>query len=211
MNRQDVTDNGLVAIIRLKDSEAVVPVAKALVEGGVRVLEVTLNTPGALEHIATLRQDLAGQAFVGAGTVLTIEDCRLALKAGAEFIVTPTLQTDTIALCNAEQAPILCGCFTPTEAYTAHTAGADFVKIFPATSLGASYLRDLRGPLPQLRLVPTGGVDADNLHEFFAAGSAAVAVGGCLVAADLVTKKDWTALVNRAAHFVHRVAEAKQA
>jgi len=209
MNPIEIEIAGLVAIIRASKSEGVVEAAHIIVRGGVRVLEVTLNTPDALQLIAVLRSELQGNAFVGAGTVLDIDDAKKTLDAGAQFIVTPTLQLETIAFCRECQLPILCGCLTPTEALAAHREGADFIKIFPATTFGPAYVRDVLAPLPFLRMVPTGGVTIENLRDFFGAGCAAVAIGSQLVSSEILTSKNWDSLEAKAAQFVALVAQAK--
>src|SRR5690606_6223367 len=127
----------------------------------------------ALQWLPRLRQELSG-VLIGAGTILNAEDARNAIAAGAQFIVTPTLQFDSIAVCREQNIPIYCGAFTPTEALAAHNAGADFVKIFPAAALGPNFIRDVLGPLPFLKIVPTGGVTAENAASFIRAGAIAV-------------------------------------
>lgn len=205
-----IGQGGLVAILRANSAQGVAEAAHALVRGGVPALEVTLNTPEALKIIAQLRAELAGVARVGAGTILDAADARHAIEAGAEFIVTPTLQMDSIAQCKGAGVPILCGCLTPTEALAAHRAGADFIKIFPATSVGPGYIKDVLAPLPFLRLVPTGGVNLDNLAQFFQAGCAAVAIGGQLVSKAVLESGDWEALENLARHYMAAVAAARR-
>ena len=148
---------------------------------------------------------------MGVGTVLDETTARLALLAGAQFVVTPVLRPDVIALCNRYSRPIVSGAYTPTEALTAHEAGADFIKIFPADGLGPGYVRALKAPLPQLQIIPTGGVDVDTCGDFIRAGCAAVAAGGSLVSKDVLKRGDWAALSDLAARFVARVAEARRA
>ena len=208
MQPHEIEAAGLIAIIRARSGEGVLDAARALVRGGIRALEITLNTPDALEIIATLRAESGDVAAVGAGTILDVQDARNAIEAGAQFIVTPTLQPDSIALCRAHQTPIVCGCLTPTEALAAHRAGADFIKIFPATTFGAGYIRDVLAPLPFLKLVPTGGVEAGNISEFFRAGCAAVAVGSHLVSGEILATKDWDGLESRARDMVKIVESA---
>jgi 2-dehydro-3-deoxyphosphogluconate aldolase/(4S)-4-hydroxy-2-oxoglutarate aldolase len=208
---QAIRDAGIVAIIRAGAGVDLLGAARALARGGVRVLEVTLNTPGALSAIERARRELAHDGVrVGAGTILAAPDARAATDAGAEFVVTPTLQADSIALCRARAVPILCGCTSATEAVAARAAGADFVKLFPATRLGASYARDLLAALPTLNLVPTGGVSAENLGAYIEAGCAAVAVGSQLVDGKLLKAADWDALAARARTFVDALARARQ-
>jgi 2-dehydro-3-deoxyphosphogluconate aldolase/(4S)-4-hydroxy-2-oxoglutarate aldolase len=140
---------GLIAIIRAISDNGLLAAAEALSRGGVTALEVTLNTPNALEVIARVRRELGSKVRVGAGTILGPDDARRAVAAGAEFIVTPSLQPATIAFCRAQQVPILCGCMSPTEVFIAHQAGADFIKLFPAAALGLEYVGALLAPLPE--------------------------------------------------------------
>jgi len=192
---------GLIAIIRADSDEDLLLAAAALLRGGVTTMEVTLNTPRALEVIAAIRREFGAAMRVGAGTILSTEDARRALEAGAEFVVTPSLQVATIAFCRAHQAPILCGCMTPTEAFIAYQSGADFIKLFPAGSLGVDYVRAILAPFPALKLMPTGGVSLENLAAFIRAGCAGAAVGGELVSKTILREKDWPRLTALAARF----------
>jgi 2-dehydro-3-deoxyphosphogluconate aldolase/(4S)-4-hydroxy-2-oxoglutarate aldolase len=188
----------LVAIIRLAHYDRAVEVARALAAGGVRLLEFTLTGEGALEAIAAARAALGEAAVVGAGTVLSAANAEDSLAAGAQFLVTPAVVVPAIEAARRRGAPILCGALTPTEVLTAHQAGADFVKLFPARQGGPQYVRDLRGPLPNIRLVPTGGVGPENARAFLEAGAVAVAIGGNLVAEQVVAAGDWGELTERA-------------
>lgn len=189
----------LVAIIRLKQYGQAVEVARALAAGGVRILEYTLTGEGCLAAIAAAREAMGAQICVGAGTVLSAADAEAAIDAGSEFLVTPAIVVPAIEVAVRRGVPILCGALTPTEVVTAHQAGADFVKLFPARAGGPQYLRDLLGPLPHIRLVPTGGVSAENAAAFLAAGAVAVAIGGNLVTEADVATGNWGALQERAA------------
>ncbi len=170
-NVQRVLDTGIVSIIRAKSGEQLVNVAKALFDGGIDVIEVTFTVPGVLDIIADVRQELGDRILLGAGTVLDTESARAAILAGAEFIVTPTVNPDVIQLCNRYSKAIMPGAFTPTEVLTAWEAGADIVKVFPADIGGPAHLKALHGPLPQIRLLPTGGVNLDTLSAFIKAGA----------------------------------------
>jgi 2-dehydro-3-deoxyphosphogluconate aldolase/(4S)-4-hydroxy-2-oxoglutarate aldolase len=147
---------------------------------------------------------------VGAGTALGPEDAQRAMDAGAEFLVTPTVQPDTVAACRARGVPILCGAMTPTECLAAHHAGADFVKLFPADGLGPGYVRALRGPLPFLKIMPTGGVSLETLPAFIQAGCAGVALGGNLVSRPVLQTGDWGGLTRTARQYVEALAAARQ-
>ena len=178
---QRVLDCGIVSIIRASSGEQLVDVAKALYEGGIDVIEVTFTVPGVLDIISAVRDELGDKILLGAGTVLDSESARAAILAGAEFIVTPTVNVDVINMCNRYSKAIMPGAFTPTEVLTAWEAGADIVKIFPADAVGPSYLKAIHGPLPQVRLLPTGGVNLDTLPDFVNAGACAVGLGSSLV------------------------------
>ncbi|HEU4326722.1 MAG TPA: bifunctional 4-hydroxy-2-oxoglutarate aldolase/2-dehydro-3-deoxy-phosphogluconate aldolase [Roseiflexaceae bacterium] len=184
----------VVAVIRLERYDQAVAVATALLEGGVSALEFTLTGAGALEAITATRAALGDAALVGVGTVLDPAAAEAAVEAGAQFVVTPAVRPAVVAACRARGVASLCGALTPTEVLTAHEAGADMIKIFPARAVGPHYLRDLLGPLPGLRLVPTGGIDASNARAYLDAGAVAVGIGGNLVAPRAVAQADWATI-----------------
>src|SRR5262245_26914050 len=154
-----VLDCGIVAVVRSPDSDQLVEVARALAEGGVTVVEITMSVPGALEVLGRVRHALGDRLLLGAGTILDPETARAALLAGAEYVVAPTLSLDVIRLCQRYDRLVMPGCFTPTEILAAWEAGADIVKVYPADVVGPAFFKAMRGPLPQVRLMPTGGVD----------------------------------------------------
>ena len=197
-----LSNPGIVAIVRAQQSAQVVPLFEALLAGGINATEITLTTPNALAAIREAGEKIGQRSLIGVGTVVTPNDCRAAIEAGAEFIVTPICRTELVAIAHAAGRPIMLGAYTPTEAQLAHEAGADFIKIFPADTLGPGYFKALRAPLPHLRLVPTGGVDAKNIGEFFKAGCAAVGIGSSLVSAKILQEADWPELTRRAAELV---------
>ncbi len=207
----DLEEIGLIAIVRTDLDADFRRVAEALAEGGIRAMEITLNTPGALAAIGAIRRALSPALRVGAGTILGPEDARAAHEAGAEFIVTPTLQLETIAFCREHGLPIACGCLTPTEALAAHRAGSDFIKLFPADTLGPGYVRALLAPLPFLKIIPTGGVSLDNLAAYIQAGGVGVALGGNLVGKAILRDGDWTGLTATAREYVQTLAAARAA
>jgi 2-dehydro-3-deoxyphosphogluconate aldolase/(4S)-4-hydroxy-2-oxoglutarate aldolase len=172
----------IVAILRGCVPERIPDIAAALFEGGVRLLEITLNSPGALEAIRRVADTMGDKLLVGAGTVLTPAEAEAAIDAGARFILSPSLDIDTIRATRQRGAVSIPGAFTATEILMAYRNGADIVKVFPA-SAGAKYFKDLRGPLPQILLMPTGGVNLDNIREFRAAGAVAFGIGSALVPA----------------------------
>jgi 2-dehydro-3-deoxyphosphogluconate aldolase/(4S)-4-hydroxy-2-oxoglutarate aldolase len=193
-----IEEDGVVAVVRLDDLSAAAPLAEALANGGVRSIEFTYTNPGAGEAIAAARAALGERALIGAGSVLDPETARAAILSGAAFVVTPTVNLRTIELCHRYGVPTVIGALTPTEILTAWEAGATYVKVFPASLGGPRYLKDVLGPLPQVKLIPTGGVSADNAADFIRAGAVAVALGGNLVDAKTVAAADWPALTERA-------------
>src|SRR5438309_557403 len=156
---RQVLDSGIVAVVRSRDSQQLVEVARALADGGIRVVEITMTVPDALDVVRQVRRALGDRLLLGAGTVLDPETARAALLAGAEFLVAPTINLEVIRLCQRYDRLVMPGAFTPTEILSAWEAGADIVKVFPADVLGPAFFKALRGPLPQVRLMPTGGVD----------------------------------------------------
>lgn len=199
----------IIAVVRLDNLQEVVPLARALVAGGVETLEFTYTNRGAGAAIEAVRAALGDAVRVGAGSVLDEQTARTAILAGAQFIVTPTLHPATIATCRRYAVPIVCGGLTPTELLAAWEAGADFVKVFPASLGGPAYLKDVLAPLPQLKLIPTGGVSLDNAAAFLGAGAVALAVGGELVRRELVARRAWDELTARARQFSAIAAGAR--
>lgn len=178
---QRVMNSGIVAVIRSTSSDQLVEVAKALYEGGVDVLEVTFTVPNVLQIIADVRQALGKKVLLGAGTVLDPESARAAFLAGAEYVVAPTVNLDVIKISNRYDKLCMPGALTPTEILTAWDAGAQVIKLFPADLGGPGYLKSLRGPLPQVRFLPTGNVNLGNIADYLKAGACAVGLGGSLV------------------------------
>jgi len=205
-----IFDSGVIAIVRLDSADQLLRVAEAIMAGGVNVIEFTMTTPGALDVIRKASDRFGDEILLGVGTVLDSETAREAILAGARFVVTPTLRHETIELCNRYSAPICAGAYTPTEILSAWEWGADLVKVFPATSLGPGYIRDVLAPLPQIRLVPTGGVSKDNVEAFILAGAAAVAVGSSLVDRTIVAAGDWATLTANAKAFSEAVQAARE-
>ncbi|MER7333831.1 MULTISPECIES: bifunctional 4-hydroxy-2-oxoglutarate aldolase/2-dehydro-3-deoxy-phosphogluconate aldolase [unclassified Micromonospora] len=198
----------VIAIIRLSDPDAAVRAGRELAEAGLDGVEVTLTTPGALDAVATLRGELAGSCRVGVGSVRTPAEVTTARDAGAEFLVTPTTRVEVLARAKAAGLPVVCGAFTPTEVDVAWSSGADLVKLFPAGVAGPSYVRELLAPLPDVPLVPTGGVTPESVAEWAAAGAVAVGAGGALVDAAEAADGDWAALRRRARAFLSAAAAA---
>ena len=195
-------DSRIVAIIRADHSDRLVDVAHALLAGGVDIMEVTFTVPGAIRVLERIADELGRRILLGAGTVLDAHTARAALLAGAAFIVSPTLSLDVIRLCRRYDKLVMPGAFTPTEVLTAWEAGADIVKIFPSDVTGPKYLKALHGPLPQVRLMPTGGVNLNTAADFLRAGACALGVGGALVEKAAIAAGDLERIESRARQFV---------
>jgi 2-dehydro-3-deoxyphosphogluconate aldolase/(4S)-4-hydroxy-2-oxoglutarate aldolase len=202
---------GVIAIVRLDHETALNRVVDALVSGGVDVIEVTMTTPGALEQLSSLSSSYGDSVLLGAGTVLDAASARAAILAGARFIVAPTLSREVIETCSRCGIASLPGAFTPTEILKATEMGADFVKVFPSSVLGPGYFKDVLAPLPDLALVPTGGVSASNARAYLEAGAAAIGVGSSLVSRSAVAKGDFDSIAVLAAEFRKAVSLARGA
>lgn len=192
----------VIAIVRLPDAAAAVDIASAVHAGGIRLIEVTLTTAGALDAVGVMQDSGLDGLSIGAGSVCTAEQATQAIGAGAEYLVTPTTSPDVIAAARAAGVPMVSGGLTPTELDTAHQAGADYVKLFPASAVSPHYLREVLAPMPDLRIVPTGGVTGENIPEFRAAGAVGVGVGSALVDNRVVAASDWAEVERRAAALV---------
>jgi 2-dehydro-3-deoxyphosphogluconate aldolase/(4S)-4-hydroxy-2-oxoglutarate aldolase len=203
-----VEREGVVAVIRLENAALLPRVVEALAAGGVQAIEVTMTVPGAIESIRRLTASVPGDTLIGAGTLLDSETAQRAIDAGARFIVSPVFRPAMIGVCHAAGVPAMPGCYTPTEILSAWDAGADIVKVFPAGGLGPSFLKDVRAPLPQVKLMPTGGVTVENAGEWLRAGAVAVGVGSALVDARLVAAGDFDAITRRAERIVANVRTA---
>lgn len=214
MIRKEITERlvaaGAVAIFRTHQIHPLLPAAAALAEGGVTALEVTLTTPSALESIRELSNALMPEILIGAGSVITPEQVQAVAEAGAAFVVSPVARPDVISASHGLGLPVLPGVFTPTEAEAAQALGADLLKVFPAGFLGPKYIRALKAPLPDLRLVPTGGVRPDNAHTWINAGAAAVGIGSALADEQSIVSRDWATLTGRARTLMRNIAMARK-
>lgn len=204
-----IRDTGVIAIMRAKSSEQLIAAADAIKKGGVQVIEVTMTTPGALSVIEEATKRYGQDVLFGAGTVLDAETARAAILAGAGFVVAPTFNLETIAVCNRYSIPVAPGCYTPTEMLAAWEAGADMIKLFPADVGGPGLIKAIRAPLPQLNVVPVGGVDLNTAAEFIRKGAFALGVGSSLVNQKLLETGDMVELTRRAEAFVEEVKKGR--
>lgn len=206
---QRVLHSGIVAIIRAPNGDQLADVCRALCAGGVDVIEVTFTVPGALDILKQVQRELGSRILLGAGTVLDPETARAALLAGAEYIVTPTVNPEVIRLCRRYGKVCMSGAFTPTEILAAWEAGADIVKVFPAEIGGPGYLKAIHGPLPQIRLLPTGGVNLKTIGDFVRSGACAVGLGTALVEPAAVAQGDMQRIESLARQYVEALREAR--
>lgn len=212
---QLIRETGIIAIMRAQSSprgrgsDQLIAAADAIKAAGVRVIEVTMTTPGALAVTGEAKQRYGQDVLFGAGTVLDAETARAAILAGADFVVAPNLDLDTVALCNRYGVPVIPGCYTPTEMIAAWQAGADMIKLFPASVGGPDLVKAILAPLPQLEIVPVGGVDLSTAAEFIRKGAVALGVGSSLVNQNLLDAGEWEELERRAAAFIAEVEKGR--
>jgi len=208
-NLQDIVDCGVVAIVRVGSAREAIEVCGAIAKGGVKPIEVTMTVPGAIDVIKEFKSAVKDEVLVGAGTVLDPETARAVILAGAEFVVSPTLNLEVIEVCHRYSKVVIPGTLSPTEILTAWEAGADIVKVFPVGVVGPQYFKDIKGPLPQIRLMPTGGVNVENTPDFIRAGAVAVAVGTSLVDKKAVSERKYDIITENAKKFVEAVKLAR--
>lgn len=204
-----IQQSGVVAVIRMKDAAKLRAVVDAIAAGGVRAIEVTMTVPGAIELIRTLARSLPADILLGAGTVTDAATARAVIDAGARYVVSPVFRREVIAACHAGDVAAAPGCFTPTEILDAHDCGADVIKVFPATALGPQFIKDVRAPLPQVKLMPTGGVSLDNAGDWIRAGAIAVGVGSALLDGKAIDEGRYDVLTTNARRIVASVASAR--
>ncbi|UCD30727.1 MAG: bifunctional 4-hydroxy-2-oxoglutarate aldolase/2-dehydro-3-deoxy-phosphogluconate aldolase [Planctomycetota bacterium] len=207
---RQIESTGVIAIIRASSSDELIEVVNALHEGGVTCIEVTMTTPNALEVIRKARKAVGDSAAIGVGTVMDSETARSSILAGAQFVVSPILDLPTVEICKQCDVPVVPGALSPTEIVRAWQAGVDMVKVFPTGALGPKYIQDLRGPLPHIKYVPTGGVNLDTAADFIHAGAAALGVGSSLVTKEAVNNRDFATIKATAAEFLKRVRQARE-
>ncbi|HEX4052924.1 MAG TPA: bifunctional 4-hydroxy-2-oxoglutarate aldolase/2-dehydro-3-deoxy-phosphogluconate aldolase [Tepidisphaeraceae bacterium] len=200
---------GVVAVIRAKSKDQLVGITEALLAGGVPAIEVTMSTPDAIAGIEMLAGRFGDRAVIGVGTVTDAATAESAIKAGAQFVVSPVFDAQVVATAQKYGRIVIPGALTPTEIMRAWSAGADVVKIFPSTALGPQYFKDLLAPLPQLRLTPTGGVTVKNSGDWIKAGAVFVGAGSSLVTKDALAANDWTSITANAKAFVEAIRAAR--
>jgi len=205
-----IEEYGVVAVIRMKDPKKLAAVIDAVRQGGVKCIEITMTVPGAVESIRTLAAAMPSDVLIGAGTVTTPAIAEEVIAAGAQFVVSPVLNLEVIAVCRKHNVACMPGCYTPTEIFTAWNAGADVCKVFPATSLGPKYFKDLSGPFPHIKLMPTGGVTIGNVGEWIAAGAVAVGIGSDLLDNAAIDEGRYEVLTERAATMYANFLKAKK-
>jgi 2-dehydro-3-deoxyphosphogluconate aldolase / (4S)-4-hydroxy-2-oxoglutarate aldolase len=204
-----IEEAGIVAVIRMKEPEKLQAIVDALAEGGIRALEITMTVPGAVELIRQLAPKLPAGFSFGAGTVVDADTVHRVVDAGAQFVVSPVFRREVVAACLARNVAAMPGCFTPTEILDAWDAGADVVKVFPATTLGPGYLKDVHAPLPHVKLMPTGGVTVDNAGDWIRAGAGAVGVGASLLDTKAIAAGDFKVLRTNAERMIANVRAAR--
>jgi 2-dehydro-3-deoxyphosphogluconate aldolase/(4S)-4-hydroxy-2-oxoglutarate aldolase len=203
-----ITDCGLVAVVRAEGTEQAKKIADACIKGGTAGIEITFTVPGATELIKNLANTYtSGEIIIGAGTVLDPETARIAILAGAQYIVSPSLNIDTVKLCNRYQVPIMAGAMTIREIIEAMEAGADIVKLFPGEAFGSSFVKAVKGPLPQAPIMPTGGVSLENVQEWIKAGCIAVGVGSNLTGG--AKKGDYQSITELSKQFIEKIQQAR--
>jgi 2-dehydro-3-deoxyphosphogluconate aldolase/(4S)-4-hydroxy-2-oxoglutarate aldolase len=216
MNKKEVADRivevGIVPVVRATSAKLAAQAAEAVCAGGIPIVEITMTVPGAVEVIRQLATTVGSQVLIGAGTVLDAETAQLCFDAGAQFLVSPGFDAETVKLANRLGKLVMAGALTPTEVITAWKTGSDFVKIFPCGSVGgAKYIKALKAPLPQIPMVPTGGINLNTAAEFIQAGSAALGIGGELVSASALASGNTAEITDTARKYVNIVREARQA
>lgn len=207
---EKIISNGAIAVIRLKDESCIQNVVNAIIKGNIRCIEITMTVPNAREIIANLVSEFKNSIILGAGTVTNSLDVEQLIAKGAKFIVSPILNYDIIKVCNKSDVVCMPGCFTPTEIFNAWNSGADMIKVFPATSLGPRYFKDLSAPFPDIKLVPTGGVTIENVGEWILSGASAVGVGSNLFDMKTILENNYGEITRRAEQLIKNIQDARR-
>lgn len=205
-----ILELGVVAVIRLANTQKLLKVIEAVAQGGIRCIEITMTVPNAVEMIRQMKSWVSSDVILGAGTVTDSKIAKEVIEAGASFVVGPVLNFEMIAECHRQDTVVIPGCYTPTEIFEAWKAGADIVKVFPATSLGPKFIKDLRGPFPDIRLMPTGGVSIENIGEWIEVGAAAVGIGSDLLDKRAIEEGCYDVLTERARQMVENLEKARR-
>jgi len=205
-----IEEGGIAAVMRLQNTEKLEQVIGALARGGVKTLEITMTMPNAISVIERLAHSLSDDFLIGAGTVLNASTAEAVITAGAQFVVSPIFDPAIVAAAHRHDKAVIAGAFTATEIFMAWQAGADIVKVFPATAVGPQYFVDIHGPLPEIKLTPTGGVSVDNAEEFIRCGAVCLGVGTALLDKQMIRNEDWAGLENRARAFMEAVARGRK-
>lgn len=205
-----ILSTGVVAVIRMTNAKKLSNVVEAIRAGGVTCIEITMTVPGAVDIITEMARTAPPDVLIGAGTVTDPETAKAVIKAGAKFVVGPVLNLDVLAMCRNNDVVCMPGCFSPTEILGGWNAGADIIKVFPATSLGPKYFKDISGPFPQIRMMPTGGVSVDNVGEWVAAGAVAVGIGSDLLDKKAIDEERYEILTERAQRLTTNFRLAKE-
>jgi 2-dehydro-3-deoxyphosphogluconate aldolase/(4S)-4-hydroxy-2-oxoglutarate aldolase len=209
---QRIVETGVIPVIRASSSDEAMRVIDAIKEGGISTMEITMTVPGAIRVMEEVAARFGSEVIVGAGTVLDAETARICILAGAQFVISPALNLETIACCKRYGVAVMPGALTPTEVVRAWTSGADFVKVFPAGALGgANYIKSLKAPLPHIEIIPTGGVSLKTAADFIKAGAAALGVGADLVDLQALSEGKNDLITERARRYIEIVREARQA
>lgn len=204
-----INDSKAVAIIRMADSDKLIKVAEAIYKGGVSAIEITMTTPNALHVIETIAKTMGDTIRIGVGSVLDSETARLAINAGAEFVVSPIFKKEIVETAHRYDKAVMPGAFTPTEILTAWEAGADVIKVFPADILGMAFFKGVLAPMPQIKLMPTGGVNLDNAGDWLKAGACAVGIGSALLDKKAIAEDDFKKLTENAQRMCNSIASAR--
>ncbi|RKY88016.1 2-dehydro-3-deoxyphosphogluconate aldolase [candidate division KSB1 bacterium] len=207
---KEIKKSGIVAVIRMADIEKLIETVKAIRKGGVRCIEIAMTTPDAINMIKEITDDESSDIITGAGTVLDSETARAAILAGAEYIVSPVLNIELIKLCKRYNKTVIPGAFTPTEILIAWEQGADIVKVFPARAVGPKYFGDIKAPLPQVELMPTGGISIENAADYIKAGACAVAIGSALLDKKAIAEQNYYILTEKAEKLVESIKQVKR-
>jgi len=193
-----IIENVVVAVIRLKDEKKLLQVVEAIYSGGVKTIEITLTVPNALESLAKLKKEFTGDILVGVGSVLSVDSAKQAIDAGAQFIVSPIFKKEILEYVGSKNLPMCPGAFSPTEIFSAYELGADIVKVFPADVVGMDFFKSIKSPMPQLKLMPTGGVTLTNAAQWLAKGACAVGIGSALVDQKLIENNNYSEVTKNA-------------